>query len=93
MFALAAYLLVGISMSYAFEFSMLLLSGCLSAEVLTLECTPDDSPSENRELHVFVVDTTGNTLKMKNDVFFPDTAFSEGVISAEGKRGYLPNIV
>lgn len=72
---------------------MLLLSGSLSAKVLTLECTPDDFSRENRELRVFAVDTTSNTLEMKNDVFLPDTVFSAGLISAEGKRGYLPNIV
>lgn len=80
-------------MSYAFKFFMLLLSGSVSAKVLTFECTPDDFSRKNRELHVFAVDTTSNTLEMKNDVFFPDTVFSEGVISAERKRGYLPNIV
>lgn len=76
-------------MRYAFGFLMLLISGSLSAEVLTFECTPDHPVRESRDLNTFVVDTTDNTLEMNNDVVFPNAIISERVIYAEGRKSYL----
>lgn len=72
---------------------VLLLSGPLSAEILTFECTPNDPSRENRSVNVFVVDTSDNTLAMNDDVVFSDTVVSERVISAEGKQSYISYIV
>ena len=72
---------------------MLLLSGSLSAEILTFECTPDDPSRENRDVNVFVVDTSDNTLAMNNDGAFSDTVVSERLISAEGKQSYISYVV
>lgn len=72
---------------------MLLLSGSLSAEILTFECTPDDPSRENRSVNVFVVDTSDNTLAMNDEGVFSDTVVAERVISAEGKQSYISYIV
>ena len=72
---------------------MLLLSGSLSAEILTFECTPDDPARENRDVNVFVVDTSDNTLAMNNDGVFSDTVVSERVIFAEGKQSYMSYLI
>ena len=72
---------------------MLLLSGSLSAEILTFECTPDDPSRENRDVNVFVVDTSDNTLAMNNDGVFSDTVVSERVIFAEGKQSYMSYLI
>ena len=80
-------------MRHAFGCVMLLLSGSLSAEILTFECTPDDPSKENRDVNVFVVDISDNTLAMNNDGVFSDTVVSERVIFAEGKQSYISYIV
>jgi hypothetical protein len=85
--------LSGISMRYVFGCVMLLLSGSLSAEILTFECTPDEPIRENRDVNVFVVDTSDNTLAMNNGGVFSDTVVSERVISAKGKQSYISFIV
>ena len=76
-------------MRHAFGFLMLFISGSLSAEVLTLDCTPDHPVRESRDLNTLVVDTTDNTVEMNNDVVFPNAIISERVIYAEGKESYL----
>ena len=76
-------------MRYAFGCVMLLLSRSLSAEILTFECLPDDPSRENRDLNIFLVDTSENTLRMNNDLVFPGTVISGEAISAEGKQGYI----
>ena len=92
--ALRWFLFKGIYiMRYAFGCVMLLLSGSLSAEILTFECTPDDPSRENRDVNVFVVDISDNTLVMNNDGVFSDTVVSERVIFAEGKQSYISYIV
>ena len=92
--ALRWLLIKGISnMRYAFGCVMLLLSGSLSAGILTFEGTPDDPSRENREVNVFVVDTSDNTLVMNNDGVFSDAVVSEREISAEGKQSYISYIV
>ena len=91
--ALRWFLFSGISMRYLFGCLMLLLSGSLSAEILTFECTPDDPSRENRDINVFVVNTADNTLKMNNDLTFANTIVSERMISVEGKQNYLSYIL
>lgn len=80
-------------MRYVFGCVMLLLSRSLSAEILTFECVPDDPSRENRDVNVFVVDTSDNTLAMNNDGVFSDTVVSERLISAEGKQSYISYII
>ena len=80
-------------MRQVFGVLMLLLSGPLSAEVLTFECKPDNPATENRELNVFVVNTADNTLKMNNDVIFTGSDISEREISVEGQQDYLSYIL
>lgn len=89
----ADVLFSGMSMRYVFGCVMLLLSGSLSAEILTFECTPDEPSRENRDVNVFVVDTSDNTLIMNNDGVFSDTVVSERLISAEGKKSYISHII
>lgn len=89
----ADVLFSGMSMRYVFGCVMLLLSGSLSAEILTFECTPDYPSRENRDVNVFVVDTSDNTLAMNNDGVFSDTVVSERLISAEGKQSYISYVV
>ena len=92
--ALRWFLFKGLSiMKYAFGCVMLLLSGPLSAKIFTFECTPDDPARENRDVNVFVVDTSDNTLAINNDGVFSDTVVSERLISAKGKQSYISYIV
>ena len=76
-------------MRYIFGLTVLLLSKSLYAEVLTLECIPDEPEQENRGKNVFVVDTEAKTLLLNNDHLFPDLNITKDNFYVEGEKDFL----